>query len=226
MAIFNRRRFYIVASVQILIISFFFFFTKMLRPYGIILGFAYLYLSFVSFLLAFEEKKEVQTLLAVFEKPLKVLIGLFREEIARQIMTSAMVLVLFLVPFLFGSIVAFQALQDRIGFVWVVVYGLLVLLSIWFSSERFERLFNRWRVEPLAEYKCGYFKLVIEAFYLVSIVVSTVLAFVTDTSILGAVIKNILLPAFITYIAWQRLHRAYHEIHGRTKNLKQRGELQ
>lgn len=226
MAIFNRRRFYIVASVQILIISFFLFFTKLLRPYGIILGFAYLYLSFVSFLLAFEEKKEVQTLLAVFEKPLKVLIGLFRGEIARQIMTSAMVLVLFLVPFLFGSIVAFQALQDRLGFVWVVVYGLLVLLSIWFSSERFERLFNRWRVEPLAEYKCGYFKLVIEAFYLVSIVVSTVLAFVTDTSILGAVIKNILLPAFITYIAWQRLQRAYHEIHGRTKNLKQREELQ
>lgn len=227
MAETNDRRFYLIASIQILIVSVFFYTLVTPRPWGIILGFVYFYFALISFLCAFKDKEEVQSLLSIIEGPLMVLIGLLQKEAARQIITTAMVLVLFSIPFLFGSILAFQALQNHPEFAWAAIYGLIVLLSIWFSSERFEKLFNRFRVEPLAEYKCGRFRLVIEAFYFLSIVTSTVLALVTNVSVLGFVIQYVALPAFITYIAWQRLCRAYYEIRGRAsanheKNLKQR----
>lgn len=171
-----------------------------------IVGYFYLYNTFVLVLGYLKEFPIVNKIWKTAFFPLHVIVKLMKHEAAKRVLTATMVIVFYL---LFLLLVL---LLGRIPIIlnsrWLMVFFYVALFggSLFITTPCFENIFNKIRVEPMAEYSAQLGKFLIHLMYLVLLATGTIVYYLyDDTPYAVCFLKEVILPAFVTYLALERV---------------------
>ena len=169
---------------------------------GGIIGCFYLYFALVLILDVFKEFPIVKIIGEAARFPLDVIYKLMQREAAKRFLTATMVMVLYLFFLLLVLLLALIPIILYSRWLTAFLYVSLVFGSYFITTPFFEKLFNRMRVEPMAEYSAQLGKFLIHLMYFALLVSGTIINLSKCDSIFWeSCMNDVILPAFVTYLA-------------------------
>lgn len=171
------------------------------------IGCAFLYLSFVFVLDSFKSNPIIKAIWNIALIPLQALYNLMEKESARRIFTSVCVCLFLLFVILLELLIYRSGPSISIKWLFIILYISIVFFSFVITTPWFERLFNRIRIPPMAEYQSELGRSIVYGLYLLFLIIGTVgYLFYYDSSLsMSFLLPRVILPAFVTYLALERL---------------------
>lgn len=172
-----------------------------------VIGYLYIYFAFVLILDIFKDVPIIKTIWKVSLLPLDAIYKLVQAKTARRVITVTIVCVFYMLFLLL--VILLTNLSPNLDPKWfmVILYVALVIGSFVITTPGFEKLLNKIRVEPMAEYSALLGKFIIHLLYLVLLVYGTIGFLLTDseTLMITFLLPNVILPAFVTFLALERV---------------------
>ena len=172
-----------------------------------VIGYLYIYFAFVLILDIFKDVPIIKTIWKVSLLPLDAIYKLVQPKTARRVITVTIVYVFYMLFLLL--VILLTNLSPNLDPKWfmVILYVALVIGSFVITTPGFEKLLNKIRVEPMAEYSALLGKFIIHLLYLVLLVYGTIGFLLTDseTLMITFLLPNVILPAFVTFLALERV---------------------
>lgn len=172
-----------------------------------VIGYFYIYFAFVLILDILKDIPIIKTIWKVSLLPLNAIYKLVQLQTSRRVITVTLVCVFYVLFLLLVILLTnfFPNLDSR--WFMVILYVALVIGSFVITTSGFEKLFNKIRIEPMAEYSALLGKFIIHLLYLILLVCGTIGYLLTDskTPLITFLMPKVILPAFVTFLALERV---------------------
>lgn len=178
---------------------------------NVVLFVAYFYIATLYLLSLFREKKGIKKAVEWMLKPLKAIADLFKKETAQKWFTAGVMVTLFLIGVFIAFSLMIVLLNVWRGYVLLGGYFLIVMTSLIITLPVFAKLFNRIRVEPMGPYDIRMGKQLVNVCYCITIIYNYAYSFLHCGG-QNHIVNYIIIPAFLTYIAIDRIRNQHAEI--------------
>ncbi len=200
----NNNRILFLFSVILPVLSIFCFSQKKVGYF--FSGCYLLYIATILFLLLFESNKMVRKALEILVSPLSRVYQLSQNKIFQTLYTSIIVVTLSLAVVVIVDILIlnFDCICDSLKL--ILTFSLIILFSIIITSPLVESFINKYKFDPMGDYRIRYGRIVVYACYLFTIVWNAG-GYLIGGIWYSDILSRIVIPAFLSYVIIDRLQR-------------------